>query len=273
MRSELLGSNEAVWADPQMVAQYLDADYLEDAERTVMRLLEPELSSLDMLDIAVGAGRTTGHFAPLVRSYVGTDISPAMIEACSAKHTRQFPRARFLVSDMRSMGQFADKSFSFVLISYNAICALNHADRLRTFQEVHRVCAVGGRFCFSTFHLPSIYRPGGIFTVAFALRWLSLRHPKQSYWALQNWLYRRFVYNSGSEYRSAKMRPYVILNDGSHGFRLWHYYVQPEEQLRQLQAGFQDIRIFARDGSEVTRPDQYVRTESDWLFYLCTRRE
>lgn len=272
MPTLLQHSNAEVWKDPQIVAPYVHADYLEDAERTIVRLLKPEMSSFDMLDIAVGAGRTTGHFAPLVRSYVGIDLSPAMIDACITKYAHQLSRARFLVSDMSSMGDLADKSFSFVLISYNAISALDHDDRLRTIQEVHRVCTVGGKFCFSTFHLPSIYRPDGIFGLPYALRSLSLKHPKHSYWALQNWLYRRFVYNSASEYRRARRRPYVILNDGSHGFRLRHYYVQPEEQLRQLRAGFQDIRIFARDGSEVTRPDQYARTKSDWLFYLCTRK-
>lgn len=35
-----------------------------------------------MLDIAVGAGRTTLHFASLIKSYVGIDYSSGMITEC-----------------------------------------------------------------------------------------------------------------------------------------------------------------------------------------------
>ena len=38
-----------------------------------------------MLDIGVGTGRTTMHFAGLVKEYVGVDYSSALIQACPEK--------------------------------------------------------------------------------------------------------------------------------------------------------------------------------------------
>ena len=72
---------------------------------------------MKMLDIGVGGGRTTLHFAPLVKEYVGIDYSQNMIKACQER----FAQVSFQTADARSMGIFKDSTFDFILFSYNGI--------------------------------------------------------------------------------------------------------------------------------------------------------
>ncbi len=67
---------------------------------------------MDMLDIGVGGGRTTRHFAPLARTYLGVDYSAAMIARCK----REFPSFRFAVADARRLAFAADESYDLVLV-------------------------------------------------------------------------------------------------------------------------------------------------------------
>ena len=115
--------------------------FVEDLERHRARRL---------LDIGVGAGRTTEYFAGLADEYVGLDLSPAMVEACGAR----FPDVRFEVADVRDLSRFPDGSFDVVLFSFNGVdCVGSDADRQRAFAEMRRVCAEGGRLFFSSKNL------------------------------------------------------------------------------------------------------------------------
>ena len=70
------------WNEPRIVANYAAREHLYPPEATLLSDLSATIHEMDMLDIAVGAGRTTFHFAPKVYSYVGIDRSRRMIDAC-----------------------------------------------------------------------------------------------------------------------------------------------------------------------------------------------
>ena len=68
----------------KVVKNYSGSVDLQKPEKTVLDLLRPELAGMRMLDLGVGTGRTTRHFAPLVKEYVGVDYAPAMVKYCQA---------------------------------------------------------------------------------------------------------------------------------------------------------------------------------------------
>ena len=84
-----------VYESRSVVQTYTDLHELQPAERAVLEALRHRLESMDMLDIGVGAGRTTVSFAPLVRRYVGVDYSRAMVEACRRRFAGSTPEPTF----------------------------------------------------------------------------------------------------------------------------------------------------------------------------------
>jgi ubiquinone/menaquinone biosynthesis C-methylase UbiE len=255
--------NEQVYEDQNVVSEYLHAKYLIPPEQTIINDLADQLPGMSMLDIAVGGGRTTYHFAGRVKNYVGTDYSAKMIEACEERFKGHADNISFKVADMRHLDIFPEHAFDFILISFNAISVLSHEDRLATLKQIRRIGKPGGYFCFSAHNLQWTYN---VFSLTGQISWL---HPKHTYWNLLKW-YALRRHNVGSTIRNRKNMAHAIVNDGAHDFRLEHYYLTPAEQLLQLRDDFTHIRVFARDGHEISNPDEIKNNRDGYLYYLCT---
>lgn len=221
---------------------------------------------MQMLDIGVGGGRTTLHFAPAVASYIGIDSSAEMIAACRQRFANQgfanqgFANRVFECGDARAMPQFKDNSFDFVLFSFNGLDYMPHADRLRVLQEVRRICRPGGYFCFSSHNLQAMEQ-------TFCWRNQLSRNPLTTYSNLVMLLLLRGLNRSMSP-RRLKALNYAVIRDESHNFRLQTYYVRPQAQIQQL-AAFQASRIYSwQSGLEIT--DSANASSDLWLYYLCT---
>ncbi len=99
-----------------------------------------------LLDIGIGAGRTTRILAPRVKSYVGIDYAERMVR----RARERFPGLALEVADAADLSRFADASFDTVLFSFNGLGVLPTDEaRARCFREVARVLAPGGAFLFS----------------------------------------------------------------------------------------------------------------------------
>lgn len=261
-------ANQLVFRDAKVVREYFQ-DYLEAPERMIVDRFDERLSSMNMLDIGVGCGRTTAHFAPRVAGYVGVDYAREMIAACENRFRHHPESVRFKICDMRSLEPFADDSFEFVLISYNTISTVSHEDRMQTLREVHRVCKPGGYLLFSAHNLQSVHK---LFGWGGFLRGIEPARPRITYWHLRRWWLRGFVYNNPLFTSRLKSFDRVVFNDGAHDFRLRHYYIKPAAQVEQLRdAAFDDIQVFARNGEELRDEAQMRRAEDDWLFYFCRK--
>ncbi|HEV7477588.1 MAG TPA: class I SAM-dependent methyltransferase, partial [Burkholderiales bacterium] len=206
----------------KVVAYYAGYVALEKPEQAVLRTLAECLGSLRMLDIGVGGGRMTEHFAPRVREYKGIDISPAMIDTCRQRFAGRIPPERFAVRDMRDLDGYPAHSFELVLNSYNTMDHLDPEERSRFIGEVRRITAPGGYFCFSTHNIRSLARREPI-------EW-SWRRPHA---AVQALLHRaRYLKLNRGALEQIPHAEYVIINNGTHDdFELQLYYVQPEAQL------------------------------------------
>jgi ubiquinone/menaquinone biosynthesis C-methylase UbiE len=231
---------------------------LQPAEATILDLLAPQLPMMTMLDIGVGAGRTTRHFADRVANYRGIDYSADMIAACQ----KRFPKNDFAVSDARDLSVVADDSCDFILFSYNGIDTVSPDDRLKVFAEVQRVGRSVGYFCFSSHHLTAFERD---FDLRRQLSW----NPGKAYVNLvMSGLLNVVNYPIG--YKQLQELNHAILRDESHNFRLKQYYIRSEAQIEQLQAGFCDVRVFSwKSGVELVTADTRSACTDLWLYYLC----
>ena len=88
---------------PETVASYAGRPSLQGGEEFLFsRHLRTELA---ILDLGVGAGRTTHFLQPTAQCYVGVDISPSMLDAARDR----YPHVDFRVADASDLGQFADQ--------------------------------------------------------------------------------------------------------------------------------------------------------------------
>jgi SAM-dependent methyltransferase len=233
---------------------YLD---LEKPEATLLRALGSRLGSMRMLDIGVGGGRITEHFAPRVREYHGIDLCPTMVEACRRRFLGRIPQERFEVRDMRNLETYAAHSFDFILITFNTIDHLSHRERASFVAQVRRILAPGGYFYFSSHNIRSL---ASYLTPA---RWWS---------GLRAWRHRaRFLKLNRALLAAHDSADYLVLNNGAHDdFGLQLYYVRPEAQIAALQrAGFDQVSVYSLDSGEELSGAQIGAAADRWLYYLC----
>jgi SAM-dependent methyltransferase len=119
-------------------------------------LFEVYLSpGMAILDLGVGAGRTTPFLSQLASRYVGLDYSKTMIQVCQAK----FPHLVFAVADAADLSQFSDSAFDAVIFSFNGVDYLFPDEKpLACFTECRRVLKDHGVFIFSS-HNPKALFP------------------------------------------------------------------------------------------------------------------
>jgi ubiquinone/menaquinone biosynthesis C-methylase UbiE len=254
--------NQKCYTAPSIVHHYAQLQALQPAEAMVLNLLKDRWADLAMLDIGVGGGRTTQHFAKRVADYTGVDYSADMIAACQKRFSAAPDTIRFSVCDARDMRQFADNSFDFILFSFNGIDSVSHADRVQIFAEISRVGKPGSYFFFSTHNLQGFERE------------LSLRHqlslnPLATYVNLVM-LALLHVFNYPANLNQLKTANDAIVRDESHNFSLNTYYVRPQAQIHQLAADFRDIKVYSwKNDLEIMGEQELCANFDLWLYYLC----
>jgi SAM-dependent methyltransferase len=253
------------YLDRGIVESYRVRTELFPGEQQFLRDLERRRAR-SLLDVGVGAGRTTLHFARLADEYVGMDMSPAMVETCRAR----FPHLRFEVADVRDLSRFADGAFDVVLFSFNGIDIVGgDAARQRAFTEMRRVCASGGRLFFSSENLNRLPEEMRLSVhlhralAADAPGALPVRLAKEA------WRFARARALNPSA-NTLLTRGGGLVADDRHGLRiLRHYYVRPDVQLSRMQMlGFPEVEVYGMQGERVP-PEQLASVRGYWLDYLC----
>ena len=145
--------NKLVYNSKDVVSLFVPLTNLQKPEETILNQLRNKLPNMRMLDVGVGAGRTTIHFAPLTKEYVGIDCSDNMIKECQKKFQNYQKKVSFVTADARDMTRFEDNYFDFVLFSWCGIDYVDHEDRQKILGEIRRVIKKGGYFCFQTHNL------------------------------------------------------------------------------------------------------------------------
>jgi ubiquinone/menaquinone biosynthesis C-methylase UbiE len=255
-------SNQKTYRTAQIVRYYAQLKTLQPAEQTILESLRSQLSTFKMLDIGVGGGRTSQHFAKIVADYTGIDYSAEMISACQKRFATTAQTIRFDLCDARDLSRFPDNSFDFILFSFNGIDYISHRDRLQVLQEVQRVGKPGGYFCFSTHNLQNFERE-------FCLNHQLRINPIATYTNLVMFSLLRF-FNRNLTLEQIKQSAHALIKDESHNFQLRTYYIRPHSQIEQLSPYFSQVKIFSwSSGLELTNDTEIANNLDSWLYYQC----
>jgi SAM-dependent methyltransferase len=251
--------NQRIYQAPN-IARFYQSDELDRAETMALLCYQPAFAGRDVLDLGVGAGRTSRFLAPLAARYACLDSSGPMIQYLRA----QFPKLEASLADMRDLSAFAPSSFDFVLASCNLIDAVSHEDRLRVLAEVRRVLRPDGTFMFSSHNRrlrtahsgPRMVWDRNLVTQAL-----------QAVRFIRSWI------NHARVGRLRRIEPdYALLNDPGHDYAALHYYIDRQTQRRQLHGtGFQLLDVFGGDGRRLAPEDD--DQDSPSLLYVAKKTE
>ncbi len=214
--------NLTTWERGDVAAYYGALDGLWPAERTIADLILT--SDTEMVDIGIGGGRTTKHFAPLCRSYLGFDYSHSMVEEAIRVSP---PGTRIIQADATNMDAIPDRSADFVLFSFNGIDYVPLEGRRQILRECRRIIRPGGFFALSAHNLTTVLRD-------FAPRPGLKGFVESVLSKVLNFPLSRKVRQN-----------YALLRDSAHKFRLRTMYVSPTFMASELvDAGFASPRVF-----------------------------
>lgn len=255
--TELEKANRTVFARKDVVRWYATREALQGAEDVILRELAPSLRGRSMLDVGVGGGRTTVHFAPKVKSYLGVDYAREMVDACTARFATE-PGWRFELADARAL-PYPDRHFDFVLFSHCGLDYVSHEDRRTIFDEMRRVLTPDGIFCFSTHNLQR------------ARALLTGEDGEGAVRRLLRSFGRSRLRRMNPPLSELEVQEHAILNDGAFRSSARTYHIRPSAQVEELHArGFPNVRVMSAQTGITLSDAESVGTAEPWLYYLCT---
>jgi len=252
-------SNKDSWNSMHLVNSYINDHTLQKPEETIMQLVKDKLKDWRMLDLGIGLGRTTLHFAPLVKEYTGIDYSFSMLKTYQKIFPEAKPNVQVRLGDVRMMRELESDYFDFILFSFNGIDYISHEDRLYALEEIKRIGKKGGIFVFSTHNLNHI---DAMYSIKFGNR--------IKYFIYQCYRYLRLIYENGFPGKYRK-KDFAILNDSAHHFKLKTYYIKPDAQIEQLEGFvFKTICFFSlKTGEEMDKAALNGASGDSWIYYMC----
>lgn len=247
--------NRSAYERSEVIEHYGRADALFTAEKRILDSLRPEIRDSRILDLGIGAGRTTKHLLVISPNYVGLDYVPDFVQ----KAQKTYPAADIRWGDARDLHDFDDGSFDFVLFSFNGLDCVAHADRLKILNEVSRILRKGGIFMFSSHNreyqwfnkLP--WRRKVEYDAKFLRFFLYCLYHLPKHFKMKE--------------REVFTEEYSLVNDSDHAYSLLFYYINIENQEKQLrELGFSQIEAFDING-DLVKSDK----TSHWIYYLARK--
>ena len=253
-------SQQDYWNSAATVASYSRPAFLYAPELRLLGLLKERWGSIEMLDVGIGAGRTTAYFAELVQRYVGIDYAPNMVEQARQRFASRWPHAEFACADATQMEGYGDASFDLVMFSYNGIDCVDFDARRAVLNEMRRVCRPEGWVVFSSHNFHSIAKH---------LRFQFHKHPRA---LLEEWQRYRTMCRHNSNLDSIIELEQVSFVDGTARDSRYSY-VKPDAQSEALLAmGFKEVRLFScLGGDEITGTRAFEDERVSWVYYFCRR--
>jgi SAM-dependent methyltransferase len=249
--------NDAVYNAPGAYRYYLSKS-LSPAEVVCLFKYQPHIYQKDVLDIGVGAGRTTRYLAPVARRYEAVDYSSVMVGYME----EALPQISVRQANFRDLAAFDDESFDFILATDNVIDALSHQDRLRALSEAHRVLRRSGVLAFSAHNIH--------YKKAFSgpqFSWSS--NPLRFAASCANYLLSQWNHHRVGPLRTTTPE-YALINDPGHRYACLHYYAARSTVCRQLASvGLRLIEAFGTGGQVM--PEGKDDSENSSLLYVAER--
>ncbi len=261
--------NRPIWSRDARSYHKLDS-WTDPGEREVLQRIADEVRGKPILDVGVGAGRSSWFLELLSPDYVGIDYTPEMIEL--AREAR--PDVTFKLADARNLRGFEDGRFALVFFSHAGLDSLDHEDRRKALGEFHRVLQAGGLLVYSTLNRRGPFykcgpgpvgadgrRPGPYSYARFIAR--AALHP------VKHWRGFRNVRRSRGQY--ADHGDWAIDTMPTHEWGLLVHYVTTTEAQREVSAqNFGLAAMVSREGYEL-RPEA-DNTSTAWFHVIARKR-
>jgi SAM-dependent methyltransferase len=253
--------NKEFYLKNTAAAWYATKAFILPEEQSFLNAFAGELRGRSLLDIGIGAGRSTRFLLPLNPDYIGVDYSPDMV----AEAARHFPHIRLEVRDARDLSAYIDGQFDAVLFSFNGLDCLSHEGRLQALTEIRRVLKPGGLFGFSSHNRtrPKVnpWSPACLNRSRHPVR--LLRNVVEYLAGIRNWW--------RSRHCAFEAVDHALRHDSGNHFNAPMYYIDKPNQVRQLtKAGFDMASIFDAKGNSDTAESS--DPASPWIFYACRKR-
>jgi ubiquinone/menaquinone biosynthesis C-methylase UbiE len=227
----------------------------------IMNDLGSRLPEFDMLDIGIGAGRTTRYFTPLVRTYVGIDYSKPMVDVCR----NQF-RYDFRLADARDLHIFSDSSFDFVLFSFNGLDnILFFHERTKALNEIRRVLKTKGWFIFSSHNLNWLQSESICNLLPYRGK-TNFGNINRTLTSLRRMFRKELIkIINGYCFEAKKSKNFDLIREGG---KLMQFYTRPKFQMEQLsRTGFECVGAYGLKGQFI-KTTEFESTKDAWIYYL-----
>lgn len=255
---------DASWGESDVVSEFVSTDGVSDAGEAAALALVADQATGDVLDIGIGAGRTTRLVRPAARSYVGLDLSSEMLAVARAK----FPDADLREGDARDLAGLPDAAFDLVVFSFNGLDALDHPGRGSALSEMARVVRPGGRVLFSSLNLDGIsfderpWRLPGDPRSARTRYHLAhaVRQPSSVLRSLTNYRRTRHEVEDGVGWARRPLR--------AHEFRFVVHFATLASTVDDVRsAGLEVVAAYADDGAPVDPAGEHA--DADYVHFVC----
>ena len=246
------------WNSSATVVNYSRPAFLYAPEIRLLGLLRDRWASVEMLDIGVGAGRTTAYFAELTKRYVAIDFAKNMVDQAAQRFAGRWPSATFAQGDATRLEAFGDASFDLVMFSYNGIDCVDFDARQSALSEMKRVCRPGGWVVFSSHNF---------YTIPRHLRFQFSLHPRH---LREEWARYRTMRRHNPPAAEVLKQEQSLFVDGT-ARDLRYAYVKPDLQEQALlKMGFRDVRLYSSlNGDEITGTRAFENKQMSWVYYFC----
>lgn len=252
--------NYKFWQTEARAKKFRVMKGLQKPEETIFENLKFAYINPAILDLGVGAGRTTDGLLEVSRDYVGLDYSKVMCDICREK----YPDVKFVVGDARDLQDFEDGSKDIVVFSYNGIDCVSPEDRIKAFNAIRRVIKSNGTFIHSSHNLNAscldrIHNPYWLGRISISINPVSF--------VRQVYLYGVGIVSHNRLKKHERFGDgWAILNEQTNRFREIMYYVTPERQKIELSSsGFELIAAYGRDGKII---DDLSAAKDSWIYYV-----
>ena len=251
--------NKDIYESNDIVKSYSHDNYIFSPELAIIKKLKEESISGSMLDIGMGAGRTTKHFSTHFKKYIGLDYSQTMV-SMARKQFANYSNCEFINGDARSMSMFSDNSFDFILFSFNGIDCVSIADREIVLKEIYRVAKPSALFFFSfhnSYNIPRLF---------------SFQFPKNPFKYVGEYKRVKGVRSVNLNPESLLKNDFVEIVDGDLGFKAQYVYVKPLAQIKQLESlGFENIALYRlKSGELISSNVDWQSISDEWIHVSCT---
>ncbi len=252
------------WNHLSNVRSYSRKDTLQLPELNFIMEHKDFLKESDVLDLGIGAGRSTLFFAPLAKSYTGSDISENMIEECKTKFSYT-KNINLLVEDATDLKNYRDNSIDFVLFSFNGIDNIfPESKRIQCLNEINRVLKSRGLYFFSTHN--------SLFIEEY-YKFHFFRHPRRLY---REYLRKRQIIKENGSLENIqekiKKGPLFFFEGMRIGKeKFLQYFITPNQQMTQLKKiGFEFVCGYSLDGKKLG-VSEIENCKDPWIYYLVRK--